>query len=101
MSHISQEVKGTAEQLVGNAKRRAGEFMGDPVMEAKGETREALGQARVEVAGAVGRVRSKLERAAQAVLKGISAVAGSTAPERTDTETARSESKVRRSAPGS
>lgn len=95
MSHISQEVKGTTEQLVGNAKRRAGEFMGDPVMEAKGETREAFGEARVEVAGAVGRVRSKLQRAAQTVLKGISAMAGATAVERTETKSVRSKSKMR------
>jgi uncharacterized protein YjbJ (UPF0337 family) len=97
MSHISQEVKGTAEQLVGNAKRRAGEFMGDPLMEAKGETREALGEARIEVAGAVGRVKSNLQRVAQAVLKGISAMAGSTArnaSQRTDSATARGEPKM-------
>ena len=79
MSMIKQELKGTTEQLAGKAKQTVGKLLDDPAMQAAGETREALGHARVEVAEAAGRVKGQVQRAAKAVLQGISTLAASTA----------------------
>ena|GEM_PF-3596460 len=81
MSPMNQEVKGTIEQLTGRARQAIGKWAAAPALQASGERREALGQARVEVAQAAERVKAKLQHAAEIVLQRLGALAAKAAKE--------------------
>jgi len=79
MGTLKQQVKGTGEKVAGTVKQAVGKATDDAELEGEGENDHARGTARVEVARAVERVKGKVEKAAGAVMDGISKIAEGTA----------------------